>query len=161
MVRIIHAADFHLDSAFSGLPPEKARQRRRESREILGPPDRPGPGAAGGLGAAGRGPLRRGAGVSGDLGAAAGDPGRPGLPGVHRPRQPRSLYPPEPLRPADLAGERPHLPRRRPGGGGAAGAGVRGPWGGLHRPGADGPGPGGLYGPRRTGSSIFCASTGR
>ena len=35
MVRIIHAADFHLDSAFSGLPPEKARQRRRESREIL------------------------------------------------------------------------------------------------------------------------------
>ena len=35
MAYIIHAADFHLDSAFSGLPPEKARQRRRESRELL------------------------------------------------------------------------------------------------------------------------------
>ena len=35
MPRIIHGADFHLDSAFAGLPPEKARQRRRESRELL------------------------------------------------------------------------------------------------------------------------------
>ena len=35
MPRIIHGADFHLDSAFAGLSPEKARQRRRESRELL------------------------------------------------------------------------------------------------------------------------------
>ena len=35
MPRIIHGADFHLDSPFTGLPPEKARQRRRESRELL------------------------------------------------------------------------------------------------------------------------------
>ena len=35
MPKIIHGADFHLDSAFGGLPPEKARQRRRESRELL------------------------------------------------------------------------------------------------------------------------------
>lgn len=35
MPKIIHGADFHLDSAFAGLPPEKARQRRRESRELL------------------------------------------------------------------------------------------------------------------------------
>lgn len=34
-VKIIHAADFHLDSAFGGLPEEKARQRRQESRELL------------------------------------------------------------------------------------------------------------------------------
>ncbi len=34
MPKIIHAADFHLDSAFGGLPPEKARERRRESREL-------------------------------------------------------------------------------------------------------------------------------
>lgn len=34
-MRILHAADLHLDSAFAALPPEKARQRRRESREIL------------------------------------------------------------------------------------------------------------------------------
>ena len=34
MIRIIHAADLHLDSPFSALPPDKARQRRRESREI-------------------------------------------------------------------------------------------------------------------------------
>ncbi|MBD5161492.1 MAG: DNA repair exonuclease [Oscillibacter sp.] len=34
MPKIIHAADFHLDSAFGGLPTEKARERRRESREL-------------------------------------------------------------------------------------------------------------------------------
>lgn len=32
MVRILHAADFHLDSAFRALSPEQARQRRAESR---------------------------------------------------------------------------------------------------------------------------------
>ena len=35
MLKIIHAADFHLDSTFSGLSYEKALQRRRESRELL------------------------------------------------------------------------------------------------------------------------------
>lgn len=35
MVRILHAADFHLDSPFAGLNPEQARQRRREARESL------------------------------------------------------------------------------------------------------------------------------
>ena len=34
MPKIVHAADFHLDSAFGGLPTEKARERRRESREL-------------------------------------------------------------------------------------------------------------------------------
>ena len=34
-MRILHAADFHLDSAFRGLSAEKAAQRRRESRELL------------------------------------------------------------------------------------------------------------------------------
>ena len=34
MPKIIHAADFHLDSAFGGLPTEKARERRRESRDL-------------------------------------------------------------------------------------------------------------------------------
>ena len=34
MIKIIHAADFHLDSAFGGLPAEKSRERRRESREL-------------------------------------------------------------------------------------------------------------------------------
>lgn len=34
-MRILHAADLHLDSAFTSLPLDKARQRRRESREIL------------------------------------------------------------------------------------------------------------------------------
>ena len=34
-MRIIHAADFHLDSAFAQLSAEKARQRRRESRDTL------------------------------------------------------------------------------------------------------------------------------
>ena len=32
MVKVLHAADFHLDSAFGALPEEKARLRRRESR---------------------------------------------------------------------------------------------------------------------------------
>ncbi|MBE6940173.1 MAG: DNA repair exonuclease [Ruminococcaceae bacterium] len=35
MVRVLHAADFHLDSAFRALPEEKARQRRRESRQLV------------------------------------------------------------------------------------------------------------------------------
>ena len=35
MIRILHAADFHLDSAFSSLPPEKASERRREQRSAL------------------------------------------------------------------------------------------------------------------------------
>ena len=35
MVRIIHGADFHLDSPFAGLSPQRAVQRRQEQRELL------------------------------------------------------------------------------------------------------------------------------
>lgn len=35
MLKIIHAADLHLDSAFSALSVEKARQRRREGRFLV------------------------------------------------------------------------------------------------------------------------------
>lgn len=35
MLKIIHGADFHLDSPFAGLIPERAAQRRREQRELL------------------------------------------------------------------------------------------------------------------------------
>ena len=35
MLKFIHAADFHLDSAFSALPPGQAQARRRESRELV------------------------------------------------------------------------------------------------------------------------------
>lgn len=34
-IRLLHAADLHLDSAFSALTEEQARQRRQESRELL------------------------------------------------------------------------------------------------------------------------------
>ena len=34
MLRFIHAADFHLDSAFAALTPRQAAIRRRESREL-------------------------------------------------------------------------------------------------------------------------------
>lgn len=34
-MKLLHAADFHLDAAFSALPPEKAVQRRREQRLAL------------------------------------------------------------------------------------------------------------------------------
>lgn len=34
MVKFIHAADFHLDSAFAALPAGQAAERRRESREL-------------------------------------------------------------------------------------------------------------------------------
>lgn len=34
MVRILHAADFHLDSAFTGLSERQARERRQESRDL-------------------------------------------------------------------------------------------------------------------------------
>ena len=35
MVKIVHAADFHMDSPFQSLPEDKAAQRRREQRELL------------------------------------------------------------------------------------------------------------------------------
>lgn len=35
MIKILHGADFHLDSAFAALNPEQAVQRRREQREAL------------------------------------------------------------------------------------------------------------------------------
>lgn len=35
MLKFIHAADFHLDSAFAALPAGRAAERRRESRELL------------------------------------------------------------------------------------------------------------------------------
>ena len=35
MLKFIHAADFHLDSAFGALPARQAAARRRESREML------------------------------------------------------------------------------------------------------------------------------
>lgn len=35
MIKFMHAADLHLDSAFHALPPEKARQRRAEQRALL------------------------------------------------------------------------------------------------------------------------------
>lgn len=35
MIKLLHAADFHLDSAFSGLPPRLSAQRRREQRLAL------------------------------------------------------------------------------------------------------------------------------
>lgn len=34
MVKFVHAADFHLDSAFAALPAGRAAERRRESREL-------------------------------------------------------------------------------------------------------------------------------
>ena len=36
MVKILHAADFHLDSAFGSLSEERARQRRQECRQLVG-----------------------------------------------------------------------------------------------------------------------------
>ena len=35
MLKFIHAADLHLDSAFGALPPRQAAARRRESRELV------------------------------------------------------------------------------------------------------------------------------
>ena len=35
MVKILHAADFHLDSAYGALGDEQARARRQESRELV------------------------------------------------------------------------------------------------------------------------------
>ena len=34
-IKLLHAADFHLDSAFAGLTGDQAKQRRRESRQLL------------------------------------------------------------------------------------------------------------------------------
>ena len=35
MLKVLHGADFHLDSPFSGLTPEQAAARRQEQRELL------------------------------------------------------------------------------------------------------------------------------
>ena len=35
MIKLIHGADLHLDSPFSGLTPEQAAGRRQEQRELL------------------------------------------------------------------------------------------------------------------------------
>ena len=35
MLTIIHGADFHLAAPFAALPPDKARARRAEQRELL------------------------------------------------------------------------------------------------------------------------------
>ena len=35
MIRILHAADLHLDSPFESLPEEKAALRRSEQRALL------------------------------------------------------------------------------------------------------------------------------
>ena len=35
MIKLLHAADFHLDSAFSALPPEQSARRRQEQRLVL------------------------------------------------------------------------------------------------------------------------------
>ncbi|MBQ3497063.1 MAG: metallophosphoesterase [Oscillospiraceae bacterium] len=35
MIRLLHAADFHLDSAFGALSPENAKLRRREGRDTI------------------------------------------------------------------------------------------------------------------------------
>ena len=35
MLKFIHAADFHMDSAFGALSASQAASRRRESRELL------------------------------------------------------------------------------------------------------------------------------
>ena len=35
MVKILHGADFHLDTRFESLPPEKAKDQRREQRRML------------------------------------------------------------------------------------------------------------------------------
>ena len=34
MIKILHAADLHLDSPFSGLSPEQAALRRKEQRQL-------------------------------------------------------------------------------------------------------------------------------
>ena len=99
MVRFIHAADFHLDSAFAALPADRAAARRQESREL---PDR----LADYVNAHGiswccwRGtcstapiPYRETA------ERACRRPGADGGPGVHRPRQPRLVRPRQPLGP--------------------------------------------------------------
>ena len=35
MVKVLHAADFHLDSAFGSLSEERSRQRRQECRRLV------------------------------------------------------------------------------------------------------------------------------
>ena len=60
MIRVLHTGDLHLDSPFRALPPEKARQRREEQRELLERLAALAEERRGGCGADRRGPVRRG-----------------------------------------------------------------------------------------------------
>lgn len=97
MLKVLHGADFHLDSPFSGLKPDAAARRAGRAAGAAGPADRSGPGAGGRPGAPLRGPAGRGPGVSGDRPGPGPGPGRDPLPRIPGPGQPRLVRSPVPL----------------------------------------------------------------
>ena len=96
MVKILHAADFHLDSPFAGLTSEQARARRREGRENIA--------RLANYANAGHVDLVL---LAGDL-FDSGEIYR-GRTGVYRSRQSRLLGRKRALRAGELAGERPYF----------------------------------------------------
>ncbi len=111
MVRVVlHAGDFHLDSAFGALTPEQARQRRMESRRtperlVEWANDHGVQPAAGRATCLTRQPLRR---HRAPVGTGTGVLPRTG---GHRPRQPRPLHPESPYARTPLERQRSHLYR--------------------------------------------------
>ena len=133
MLKFIHGADFHLDSAFAALPPRQAAARRRESREL---PQR----------------LANYVNQNGiELVLLAGDlfdsasayrdtaeslsrrAGANGSTGLHRPRQPRLVRPRQSVPDGAVAGQRAYFYPAASGGHGVAGEASGTPRRGLYR----------------------------
>lgn len=137
MLKVLHGADFHLDSPFSGLKPDAAARaagraagaagrltdlaREREARPWCSSP----------------GTCWTGTWCSGRPSRPWPGPWERSLPRIPGPGQPRLVRSPVPLCRAGVAGERPPVHRPGAGGGAAAGAGLYGVGSGLLRPPAE------------------------
>ena len=104
MLKVLHGADFHLDSPFSGLKPDAAARRRGEQRELLARLTDLAREREADLVLPLRGPAGRGPGVPGDRPGPGPGPGRDSLPCIPGPGQPRLVRSPVPLCRAGVAG---------------------------------------------------------
>ncbi len=139
MLTFIHAADFHLDSAFGALDqPGQAAARRRESRETGSPSGGLREGTRHRSGTAGGGPVRQRRSLPGDRGAVGGGPGPDAGEVFISPGQSRLVRTRQPVSDGGLAGERVRIQREYPDRRGAAGAELGDPRGGILRPGTAG-----------------------
>ena len=134
MLKVLHGADFHLDSPFSGLKPDAAARRRGEQRELLARLTDLAREREADLVLPLRGPAGRGPGVPGDRPGPGPGPGRDPLPCIPGPGQPRLVRSPVPYAALEWPGNVHLFTGPELGGSAAAGAGLYGVGSGLLRP---------------------------